>query len=171
MAPEYALKGQLTEKADVYSFGIVALEVISGRQHMERKLQEEMVYLTEWTWHLYEEKRQLEVIDVSIRRSRYSEEEVLRTINVGLLCIQANPSLRPSMSQVVDMLEGKISVDVSHCQPPYLSSHGKSKVFAEESSLSGLEGPWEGSVSSQEGSHVVQPQKADDDNDENSLIM
>ncbi|XP_057851040.2 probable LRR receptor-like serine/threonine-protein kinase At1g07650 isoform X2 [Cryptomeria japonica] len=168
MAPEYALKGQLTEKADVYSFGIVALEVVSGRKHTEKKLQEEMVYLTEWTWHLYGENRQLDLIDVNLKRSSYLEEEVLRTINVGLLCIQANPTLRPSMSQVVDMLEGKIGVDVSHCEPPYLSS-GMKNELAEESSLSYLEGPWEGSISSQETS-VVKQQKTDDDNDENSLI-
>ncbi|XP_059072381.1 probable LRR receptor-like serine/threonine-protein kinase At1g07650 isoform X2 [Cryptomeria japonica] len=170
-APEYALKGQLTEKADVYSFGIVVLEVVSGRVHTEKNLQGEMSYLTEWTWNLYGEDRQLDLVDVNVKSSSYSEEEFLRMINMGLLCIQVNPTLRPSMSTIVDMLEAKVDVNVSNCQPPYLSSK-QSDFLAEEKPLShgsSLEGPLKGSFSYQESS-VVQ-QEIDDDNDENSLIL
>lgn len=122
------------------------------------------------TWHLYGEHRQLDLVDVNVKSSSYSKEEVLRMINVGLLCIQANPTLRPSMSTIVGMLEGKIDVNVSNCQPPYLSSK-QPDLFAEEKPLShgsSLEGPWKGSSSYEESSIV---QQEIDDNDENSLIL
>ncbi|XP_057856581.1 probable LRR receptor-like serine/threonine-protein kinase At1g07650 isoform X3 [Cryptomeria japonica] len=120
MAPEYALKGRLTEKADVYSFGVVVLEVVSGRSRIDKKLREEMVYLLEWTWHLYEKKMLLDLLDVNLKNSGYSKEEVLRVINVGLLCTHESPSQRPSMSTVVGMLEGKIEALVSHSRPSYI---------------------------------------------------
>ncbi|XP_057827742.1 probable LRR receptor-like serine/threonine-protein kinase At1g53440 isoform X1 [Cryptomeria japonica] len=173
MAPEYALRGHLTEKADVYSFGVVLLEIVSGRPHMDRKLQGEKVYLMEWAWTLYGENKLLDIVDVNLRSSSFPEEEILRTLNVGLLCIQANPTLRPAMSTIVNMLEGKIDVPVSGCQPPYLS-YGQTHAITEEQPLSqsmSLEGPWKGSSSSQGISSVNQQQKAEnDDNEENSLL-
>ncbi|GLJ10147.1 hypothetical protein SUGI_0122970 [Cryptomeria japonica] len=117
MAPEYALKGRLTEKADVYNFGVVVLEVVSGRSRIDKKLREEMVYLLEWTWHLYEKKILLDLLDVNVKNSGYSKEGVLRVINVGLLCTYESPSQRPSMSTVIGILEGKIEAPVSHSRP------------------------------------------------------
>ncbi|XP_059072472.1 probable LRR receptor-like serine/threonine-protein kinase At1g53430 isoform X1 [Cryptomeria japonica] len=122
MAPEYALKGHLTEKADVYSFGVVVLEVVSGRTHTEKTMQAEMIYLLEWTWNLYEKKMLLDLVDVNLKNSSYSEEEVLRAINVGLLCTHGSPMERPSMSTVVEMLEGKIEAHVSHSRPSHLGN-------------------------------------------------
>ena len=48
MAPEYAMRGQLTEKADVFSFGIVALELVSGRHNYNIRLPPEQEYLLDW---------------------------------------------------------------------------------------------------------------------------
>ncbi|XP_057856554.2 probable LRR receptor-like serine/threonine-protein kinase At1g53430 [Cryptomeria japonica] len=144
MAPEYALKGQLTEKADVYSFGVVVLEVVSGRTHTEKTLDEEMVYLLEWTWHLYEKKRLLDLVDVNLKCSNYSVEEVSRVINVGLLCTHGTPMLRPSMSTVIGRLEGKIEAHVSHSRPPYLGKQQVDMDREEPSSYTeilSLEGP------------------------------
>jgi len=112
LAPEYALRGRLSEKVDIFSFGVVALEIVSDRSHEDRSLPEAMVYLLDWTWHLYEEKRVLDLVERGTLSS-YSEEEVLRIIHVALLCTQASPSHRPSMSQVVSMILG-----LTECHPP-----------------------------------------------------
>jgi serine/threonine protein kinase len=119
LAPEYALRGHLTEKADVFSFGVVALEVVSNRSHENTSLPDDMVYLLDWTWHLYEENRLLDLMDTSMLSS-YSEQEVLRIIHVALLCTQATPSQRPSMSRVVSMLSGVIETHPPQSRPGYI---------------------------------------------------
>ena len=72
-----------------------------------------------WTWDLYEEGRTLELIDPDIE-STCSKEEVLRVIEVSLLCTQAVPTMRPSMSRVVAMLTGKVQVIPSTSHPRYI---------------------------------------------------
>eukprot|EP01018_Ginkgo_biloba_P000734 Gb_02005 [translate_table: standard] len=134
MAPEYAMRGVLTEKADVYSFGVVALEIVSGRSHTDNKLQEDMIYLLEWTWQLYEENRLLDLVDVNLHSS-YSEEEALRTIHVALLCFQAAPTLRPSMSSIVGMLEGRIEPNDHHPWPGYLNQWQSSAIAQEHDDI------------------------------------
>eukprot|EP01018_Ginkgo_biloba_P010332 Gb_18719 [translate_table: standard] len=118
LAPEYAFRGHLTEKADVFSFGIVALELVSNRSHVDRSLSEEMVYLLDWTWQLYEENRLLDLVDISLL-STYSKE-VLRIIHVALLCTQATPTQRPSMSRVVSMIVGAIETHPPQSRPGYI---------------------------------------------------
>eukprot|EP00253_Pinus_taeda_P001401 PITA_01401 len=129
LAPEYALRGHLTEKADVFSFGVVLLEVVSNRTHEDRSLPDEMVYLLDWTWLLYEENRLLDLVDTSMLLS-YSEEEVLRIIHVGLLCTQASPSQRPSMSRVVSMISGGIATHPPQSRPGYIKDWQFSKENA-----------------------------------------
>ncbi|KAH9322382.1 hypothetical protein KI387_017021 [Taxus chinensis] len=119
LAPEYALRGHLTEKADVFSFGVVALEVVSNRSHEDRSLPEEMVYLLDLAWQLYEEGRLLDLVDANAFSS-FSEEEIVRVIHVGLLCTQATPTQRPSMSQVVAMLGGALETNPPESRPGYI---------------------------------------------------
>eukprot|EP00253_Pinus_taeda_P024488 PITA_24488 len=102
IAPE-SLRGQLTEKADVFSYGVLLLEIISGRKN--HSLLQHMEFLIEATWRLYKAERALEVMDPTLEGS-YSCEEGIRVIKIGLLCTQAGATLRPSMSQVVLMLTG-----------------------------------------------------------------
>ncbi|KAK9155256.1 hypothetical protein Sjap_002736 [Stephania japonica] len=119
LAPEYAMRGHLTEKADVFSFGVVALEVLSGRPNSDTNLETEKVYLLEWAWYLHENNRELELVDP--RLSKFNEEEANRMLGVAFLCTQASPSVRPSMSRVVAMLLGDIEVSTVTSKPPYLS--------------------------------------------------
>eukprot|EP00253_Pinus_taeda_P017303 PITA_17303 len=119
LSPEYAMRGHLTEKADVFSFGVVALELVSGRSNTDTSLPDSMVYLLEWTWHLYEKERPLELMDPEIE-STCSEEEVLRVIKVALLCTQAVPTMRPSMSRVVAMLTGDVEINPPASRPGYI---------------------------------------------------
>ncbi|KAL5716593.1 hypothetical protein ACHQM5_018261 [Ranunculus cassubicifolius] len=106
MAPEYAMKGYLTDKADVYSFGVVALEIVSGRTNTNHKAKEGCVYLLEWALMLQEKGDLMELVDPMLK-SNYNKEEVLVMIDVALQCTNATPTLRPIMSSVVSMLEGR----------------------------------------------------------------
>ncbi|GJU97927.1 probable LRR receptor-like serine/threonine-protein kinase [Tanacetum coccineum] len=63
LAPEYAMRGHLTEKADVFGFGVVALEIISGRPNCDSSLDDEKIYLLEWAWDLHEANNELELVD------------------------------------------------------------------------------------------------------------
>nr|CAD1834069.1 unnamed protein product [Ananas comosus var. bracteatus] len=104
MAPEYAMRGYLTDKADVYSFGVVALEIVSGKSNTNYR-PEEFVYLLDWACVLQERGTLLELVDPNLG-SEYSKEEALLMLNVALLCANASPTLRPSMSKVVSLLDG-----------------------------------------------------------------
>ncbi|KAE8703326.1 putative leucine-rich repeat receptor-like serine/threonine-protein kinase [Hibiscus syriacus] len=110
MAPEYAMRGYLTDKADVYSFGIVILEIVSGKSNTSYRSKEECFYLLDWVHVLKEEGNLLDLVDPRIR-SNYKKEEVMTMINVALLCTDANAAARPAMSSVVSMLDGKATVE------------------------------------------------------------
>ncbi|KAJ4898290.1 Protein kinase superfamily protein [Raphanus sativus] len=105
LAPEYALLGQLTKKADVYSFGILVLEVISGGSSSRAAFTDELLVLVEWVWKLREEGRLLECVDPYL--TKFPEDEVTRFIKVALFCTQAAAQKRPNMRQVVEMLSRK----------------------------------------------------------------
>ncbi|KAL5983358.1 hypothetical protein ACLOJK_017442 [Asimina triloba] len=119
LAPEYAMRGHLTEKADVFAFGVVALEILSGRPNQVSSLDKEKIYLLEWAWNLHENDKELELIDPTL--PEFNEAELLRLIGVALLCIQASPSMRPPMSRVVAMLSGDIEVTSVTSRPGYLT--------------------------------------------------
>ncbi|KMZ73976.1 putative Protein kinase [Zostera marina] len=112
MAPEYAMRGYLTDKADVYSFGIVVLEIISGKSNTNFRPKEDSVYLLDLAYVLQEKGRILELVDSSMD-TNYSKEEAYRMLNLALLCTIPSPSLRPKMSTVVSMLEGKTPVSAN----------------------------------------------------------
>ncbi|CAD6210535.1 unnamed protein product [Miscanthus lutarioriparius] len=116
LAPEYALLGQLTKKADIYSFGVLLLEVISGESSSKSTWGPNMHVLVEWTWKLREEGRLLEIVDPELEN--YSEEEMLRFIKVALLCTQATSQQRPSMKQVVNMLSNQTEIDLQNVVAP-----------------------------------------------------
>ncbi|XP_039061566.1 probable LRR receptor-like serine/threonine-protein kinase At1g56140 [Hibiscus syriacus] len=119
LAPEYALRGHLTEKADVFSFGIVALEILSGRPNSDNSLEDHKIYLLEWAWTLHEKNRSLDLVDPNL--AEFDENEALRVVMVALLCTQGSPSMRPPMSRVVSMLAGDIEVSGVITRPSYLT--------------------------------------------------
>ncbi|KAF2314440.1 hypothetical protein GH714_026392 [Hevea brasiliensis] len=109
MAPEYAMRGYLTDKADVYSFGVVGLEIVSGKSNTNYRPKEEFVYLLDWAYVLQEQGNLLELVDPNLG-SNYSKQEAMSMLNLALLCTNPSPTLRPSMSSVVSMVEGEIPV-------------------------------------------------------------
>ncbi|KAG9448165.1 hypothetical protein H6P81_014293 [Aristolochia fimbriata] len=111
MAPEYAMRGHLTSKADVYSFGVVLLEIVSGKSNTNYRNDDKFAHLLDWAIALEKEGKLLELVDPGLKSS-YSAEEATRILQLALLCTNTSPNLRPSMSTVVSMLEGKVAVRV-----------------------------------------------------------
>ncbi|XP_057796155.1 probable LRR receptor-like serine/threonine-protein kinase At1g07650 [Salvia miltiorrhiza] len=128
MAPEYAMRGYLTNKADVYSFGVVALEIVSGKSNTNYRPKEEFVYLLDWAYVLQERGSLLELVDPDLG-SAYSSEEAMVVLNVALLCTNAAPTLRPTMSQVVSMLEGRTAVQDLLSDPGFSTADSKYKAI------------------------------------------
>ncbi|KAJ4763492.1 Leucine-rich repeat transmembrane protein kinase [Rhynchospora pubera] len=119
LAPEYAMMGHLTEKTDVFAFGVVALEVVAGRSNSDVTRNPDEVYLLDWAWDLYEKNSTLELIDPEL--ASYDKDQALRLIGVSLLCTQASPLQRPSMSRVVSILSGDVEVGEVTSKPSYLT--------------------------------------------------
>ncbi|CAJ1971363.1 unnamed protein product [Sphenostylis stenocarpa] len=126
MAPEYAMRGYLTDKADVYSFGVVALETVSGKSNTNFRPNEDFVYLLDWAYVLQERGSLLELVDPDLG-SEYSTEEAMVVLNVALLCTNASPTLRPTMSQAVSMLEGWTDIQDLLSDPGYSAVSSSSK--------------------------------------------
>ncbi|KAG2679750.1 hypothetical protein I3760_11G065000 [Carya illinoinensis] len=121
LAPEYAIKGQLTRKADIYSFGVLLLEIVSGRCNTNTRLPFEEQYLLERTWELYERRVLVGLVDAALNGD-FDAEEACKFLKIGLLCTQDAPKLRPSMSTVVKMLTNKVVVDDTKITKPGLIS-------------------------------------------------
>ncbi|KAK1428008.1 hypothetical protein QVD17_16824 [Tagetes erecta] len=109
MAPEYALWGHLSYKADVYSFGVLALEIVSGKSNNKYVPNNDSVCLLEWACRLRTRKEYEELFDERLK-SKINSEEAETVVKVAILCTNGSPSLRPTMSEVVSMLEGRTSV-------------------------------------------------------------
>lgn len=118
LAPEYALRGHLTEKVDVFSFGVVALEILSGRSCSDESLSAEKKYLLDWAWNLHENGNDLQILDPKLDYA--DPEEATRVLNVAFLCTQVSPTSRPSMSRVIAMLMGDIDIDKLPEKPSYM---------------------------------------------------
>jgi serine/threonine protein kinase len=136
MAPEYAMQGQLTVKADVYSFGVLLLEVVTGRKNMDYNLSPEMQILLGWAWRSYEIGNIVQMIDPLALIERCSEQQALRCIQVGLLCTQAEASLRPPMSTATLMLSSHSATLPNPTKPVFVSSTNQNT--SSSSSVSGL---------------------------------
>ncbi|XP_061344675.1 putative serine/threonine-protein kinase isoform X1 [Gastrolobium bilobum] len=135
LAPEYALLGQLTKKADVYSFGIVMLEIISGTSSSKAAFEENLLVLVEWAWKLKAENRLLEIVDPEL--TEYDENEVYRFLVVALFCTQAAAQHRPTMKQVLEMLSKEVHLNEKALTEPGIyrwHSSGKRGSLDETSS-------------------------------------
>ncbi|KAI3747606.1 hypothetical protein L6452_10121 [Arctium lappa] len=124
-APEYANRGHLSEKVDIYSFGIVALEVISGRKCSDVNYNgPRMEYLLDQAWQLYEKGAHVKLMDESVDPNEYEEENVMKIIEIALMCTQSPASLRPTMSEVVLMMSsGSMLGQRQISKPTFIDAH------------------------------------------------
>ncbi|MFS7946385.1 putative protein kinase RLK-Pelle-DLSV family [Helianthus anomalus] len=117
-SPEYATRGHLSEKVDTYSFGIVALEVISGQSCSDVKYSgPRMEYLLEHAWQLYEKGIHNKLVDEAIDPNEYLEENVMNIIEIALMCTQL-AALRPTMSEVYLMLSSEPKLEQRQMSKP-----------------------------------------------------
>ncbi|KAK7313271.1 hypothetical protein VNO77_37899 [Canavalia gladiata] len=147
LAPEYAIRGQLTRKADIYSFGVLLVEIVSGRCHTNMRLPIGEQYLLEAAWELYERRELVGLVDISLNGD-FDAEEACKFLKVGLLCTQDTPKLRPIMSSVVKMLTGEMDVDKSKITKPGLISDFMDLKVREEKGHIGMKASSSYSVSS-----------------------
>ncbi|KAK1406567.1 hypothetical protein QVD17_42000 [Tagetes erecta] len=117
ISPEYALDGIFSMKSDVFSFGVLVLEIVSGKRNRGFTQLDHGTNLMGHAWNLYNEGRSMDLIDVALAKS-CNPPEVLRSIEVGLLCVQQNARDRPNMSSVIMMLDGERSLPQPK-QPAY----------------------------------------------------
>ncbi|KAG6407354.1 hypothetical protein SASPL_130343 [Salvia splendens] len=121
LAPEYAIRGHLTRRADIYSFGVLLIEIVSGRCNTNSRLPIAEQYILERTWQLYERKELVLLVDTALNGD-FDAEQACKFLKIGLLCTQDSPKLRPSMSTVVRMLTGEKIFDEDAITKPGLIS-------------------------------------------------
>ncbi|KAL7218140.1 hypothetical protein ACSBR2_011418 [Camellia fascicularis] len=140
MSPEYAIDGLFSVKSDAFSFGVLVLEIVSGKKNKGFYHPGHSYNLLGHAWRLYEEGKSLELIDEALWDSCY-QIEMLRSIHVGLLCVQESPKDRPSMSSVVLMLGSEAALPQAK-QPGFFSArnvHQTGSSSSKEATTTGNE--------------------------------
>ncbi|XP_043719675.1 G-type lectin S-receptor-like serine/threonine-protein kinase At4g03230 [Telopea speciosissima] len=120
MSPEYAFDGIFSTKSDIFSFGVVLLEIISGMKnagfHSEHSLS-----LLGYAWELWKEDKVLDFMDKSLLCESYNAHEVSKCFHVGLLCVQEDAGRRPTMSNVIFMLGSEIVTLPTPKEPAFIA--------------------------------------------------
>ncbi|KAK2644246.1 hypothetical protein Ddye_019441 [Dipteronia dyeriana] len=134
MSPEYAMEGRFSEKSDVFSFGVLLLEIVSGRRNAGFYQDDLSLSLIGYVWKLWNENHIVATIDTMISDPLY-QSEVLRCIHVGLLCVQEFVKDRPTMSTVISMLNSEILDLPTPKQPAFIESQGAFETESSDKSL------------------------------------
>ncbi|KAH9615514.1 hypothetical protein KSS87_011819 [Heliosperma pusillum] len=129
MSPEYAMEGHFSEKSDVYSFGVLMLEIVSGKRNSSFWLEDESLTFLGYVWKLWVEGEIVSIIDPIIADPS-NTEEIIRAIQVGLLCVQESVKERPSTSTVMSML----SSDIANLPKPKQPGFNRRQIFTEDGS-------------------------------------
>ncbi|CAA2996268.1 G-type lectin S-receptor-like serine/threonine-protein kinase At1g34300 [Olea europaea var. sylvestris] len=120
LPPEWLANLPITSKADVYSYGMVLLEIISGRRNFDVSSETNHRRLSLWAYEEYEKGNIEAILDKRLLRHEVDTEQVIRAIRVSFWCIQEQPSHRPTMGKVVQMLEGISEIPTP---PPFAATN------------------------------------------------
>ncbi|XP_016169758.2 uncharacterized protein LOC107612581 [Arachis ipaensis] len=132
MSPEYALDGLFSTKSDVFSFGVVLLEIISGKKNTGFYQSSQVPSLLGYAWKLWTENKLIDLMYMSLVES-CTENQFIRCAHVALLCVQDEPGDRPSMSSVVTMLDSETSTLPTPKQPTFFASRGQPTTSSSKS--------------------------------------
>ncbi|XP_010905330.1 L-type lectin-domain containing receptor kinase IX.1 isoform X2 [Elaeis guineensis] len=117
MAPEYSHTGKASKESDVYSFGMVILEIACGRKPIEEREEKSEVNLIEWVWELYGKGMCLAAVDERLNL-KFDEQQMQRLMIVGLWCAHPADNLRPSIRQVIHVLNCDAPLPKLPCKMP-----------------------------------------------------
>ncbi|KAM3206441.1 hypothetical protein ACQJBY_061881 [Aegilops geniculata] len=109
MAPEYASEGLFSIKSDVFSFGVLILEILSGKRNSGTNHCGAFINLLGYAWQLWQDGRWTNIVDASLL-PKCEPTEMMRSINIALLCVQENALDRPNMLDVTAMLSSKTMI-------------------------------------------------------------
>uniref|UniRef100_A0A6N2KS64 Integrase catalytic domain-containing protein n=1 Tax=Salix viminalis TaxID=40686 RepID=A0A6N2KS64_SALVM len=109
MSPEYVVFGNFSVKSDVFSFGVMLLEIVSGKKNNRFYQQNPPLTLIGYVWELWGQEKALEIVDTSLKEL-YHPREALKCIRIGLLCVEEDAMNRPSMLAVVFMLSNETEI-------------------------------------------------------------
>ncbi|KAJ0983341.1 hypothetical protein J5N97_011596 [Dioscorea zingiberensis] len=132
MAPEYAFRGEFSTKSDVFSYGVLVLEIVTGRKNTRLQRSRPAASLLNHVWQHWSEGRALELRD-HVLDNNFIEEQMSRCIHIGLLCVQEDPIKRPKMASVVHMLSVYSIPLPTPCSPAFLNF---SSMFNESDEIS-----------------------------------
>uniref|UniRef100_I1QED6 Protein kinase domain-containing protein n=1 Tax=Oryza glaberrima TaxID=4538 RepID=I1QED6_ORYGL len=130
MAPEYVLFGKVSPKIDIFSFGVLVLEIVTGRRNSSFDNTYNAVNLLTEVWNCWTKGTALQLADQSL--DGYSDSKVLRCIHIGLLCVQESPVDRPSISSVILMLTRRRIKLQQPRQPAFFFGGDFSSVYQQQ---------------------------------------
>ncbi|KAG6722419.1 hypothetical protein I3842_03G158700 [Carya illinoinensis] len=119
MSPEYALDGLFSVKSDVYSFGVVLLEIISGKKNTRFYQSEQAISLIGYAWRLWVGNTVLDLMDQTLHEV-CNADQFVKCANIALLCVQDDANDRPTMSNVVTMLDSETATVPTPKKPAFL---------------------------------------------------
>lgn len=119
VAPEWHQKQAITVKADVYSFGIVLLEIVCCRRSVDWNLCEDEAILEDWVYKCYKEG----AVGSLVGNESVDRRKLERMVMIGIWCIQYEAALRPNMNKIVLMLEGTVEIPIPPSPTSFLSSY------------------------------------------------
>ncbi|CAL9041445.1 unnamed protein product [Musa banksii] len=129
MAPEYVMYGKYSIKSDVFGFGVLVLEILTGRKSSGSYNPEVTEVLLSYTWEKWRGGSALEIVDPTLG-AHYQRSDLLRCMHIGLLCVQEKPNDRPTMSTVVVMLNSEtVSLQAPSRPGFYLGNGGRNANF------------------------------------------
>jgi hypothetical protein len=139
MAPECVVSGRASKESDIYSFGIVALEIACGRKAIELRAKEDELILVKWVWGLYGRGELLDAADSRLCGD-FDEQQMERLMIVGLWCAHPDYSLRPSIRKAINVLdfEASLPVDLGTKMPvpTYAAPSGTASTFSSSATTS-----------------------------------
>ncbi|TXG54068.1 hypothetical protein EZV62_019324 [Acer yangbiense] len=117
MAPECLTASKASKEFDVFSFGIVALEIAYGRRSIEQRDEEAQISLVAWVWDSYGKERLLDVVDKKLSMT-FDQNQIECLMIVGLWCAHPDRNQRPSIRQATQVLNFESPLPILPCKMP-----------------------------------------------------